>query len=176
MNNEGNDLGRVASPPGSREPDPQAVPAASGFDPSRGPFFFDPARSKLIDYVLGYGGRCRECADNDGICRGSGLPCKPDQARKAVEHVLAALAFYEENPQFVGGTRPSALIEREGVVRWLYATADTARRMFPGEENGFIRRQLVGTLQTNADAIGRGEHRRPPRDSAGRSEAEASPE
>ena len=27
--------GRVPSEPGSREPDPQAVPAASGFDPSR---------------------------------------------------------------------------------------------------------------------------------------------
>lgn len=28
-------MGRVPTEPGSREPDPQAVPAASGFDPSR---------------------------------------------------------------------------------------------------------------------------------------------
>jgi hypothetical protein len=52
-------------------------------------------------------------------------------------------------------------LEREAVSRWLYNTAATAARMFPGEENGTIRRQLVGTLQVNADAISRGEHRKP---------------
>ncbi len=32
------DAGRVATQPGSRKPDPQAVPALTGFDPSRGTF------------------------------------------------------------------------------------------------------------------------------------------
>jgi hypothetical protein len=53
--------------------------------------------------------------------------------------------------------------EREAVIRWLEATAATARRMWPGPENEDIRRHVCGTLMTNADAIRRGEHRQPPR-------------
>jgi hypothetical protein len=49
---------------------------------------FDP-----IDYVMQYGGRCRDCADEDGVCPHSGLPCKTKQARQAVGSVIAAMAY-----------------------------------------------------------------------------------
>lgn len=58
---------------------------------------------KIIDYVLRFGGRCRDCADNNGICENSGLPCEVPVAEKAVEHVLSAIRYgvkhgFIENP------------------------------------------------------------------------------
>jgi hypothetical protein len=47
--------GARPSGPGSREPDPQAVPALSGFDPSRG--------FRILGYATGsYFGKCATCA------------------------------------------------------------------------------------------------------------------
>ena len=45
----------------------------------------------VVNYVLRYGGMCRNCADEDGVCPSSGLPC--ENADKAVEHVLSALNY-----------------------------------------------------------------------------------
>lgn len=47
----------------------------------------------VIDYVLRYGGRCRDCADADGVCLQSGLPCDVDDATRAIHHVLRAINF-----------------------------------------------------------------------------------
>lgn len=44
-----------------------------------------------VDYILRYGSRCRDCADENGICPSSGLPC--GGAEKAVRHVLAAYLY-----------------------------------------------------------------------------------
>lgn len=52
-----------------------------------------PVTDETIMYVLRYGGRCRECADNFGICEGSGLPCQRDEARKAARHVIEAINY-----------------------------------------------------------------------------------
>lgn len=49
----------------------------------------------LIDYVTRYGGRCRDCADERGVCPSSGLPCAG--AEKAVRHVFAAYNYGVEN-------------------------------------------------------------------------------
>lgn len=49
----------------------------------------------LIDYVIRYGGRCRDCADENGVCPSSGLPC--DGAGKAVRHVFDAYNYGVEN-------------------------------------------------------------------------------
>ena len=57
---------------------------------------------ELAAYVVRYGGRCRDCADHDGVCPG-GLPCDPSQARDAVLHVVQAL-----NYGFAHGYLPSA--------------------------------------------------------------------
>jgi len=47
----------------------------------------------VVDYVSRYGGRCRECADHDGTCAMSSLPCKSEDSDKAIRHVLRALNY-----------------------------------------------------------------------------------
>lgn len=58
-----------------------------------------------VNYVLAYGGRCRDCADNAGDCPVSGLPC--DGREKAVRYVVEAIAYGVRNgfiePFEVGG-------------------------------------------------------------------------
>lgn len=60
-----------------------------------------PHSDILIDRIIGYGGRCRECADNDGTCEGSGLPCDVPDARRAIRHVLDAKSYYDQHPEFL---------------------------------------------------------------------------
>lgn len=47
--------------------------------------------SATVSYIARYGGMCRDCADEGGICPSSGLPCA--NSRKAIEHVLNALKY-----------------------------------------------------------------------------------
>lgn len=50
-----------------------------------------PVTKEVVEFCVMYGGRCRECADADGICPHSGLPCaEPD---KAIRHVLNAYNY-----------------------------------------------------------------------------------
>ena len=49
------------------------------------------ARDKLVDFIVQYGGNCRDCADEDGFCPQTGIGC--GQRRKAVEFVLGALEY-----------------------------------------------------------------------------------
>lgn len=51
--------------------------------------------SAHIDYVARSGGRCRDCADESGVCPGSGLPC--GSSRKAIKHVFDALEYGVKN-------------------------------------------------------------------------------
>ena len=44
-----------------------------------------------IDYINRYYSRCRDCADEAGVCPSSGLPC--DGSKKAIQAVLGALAY-----------------------------------------------------------------------------------
>jgi hypothetical protein len=59
----------------------------------------------LVSCILRYGGRCRGCADNFGICEGSALPCDPAEARRAILHVLRAKDYYDQHPEFVEEAR-----------------------------------------------------------------------
>jgi hypothetical protein len=45
---------------------------------------------EIASYVARYGGNCRDCADENGICPSSGMPC---DSRKAISHVLTALDY-----------------------------------------------------------------------------------
>lgn len=47
----------------------------------------------VVDYVMRYGGRCRGCADENGVCPQSGLPCESHQARKAISWVIEAIRY-----------------------------------------------------------------------------------
>lgn len=44
----------------------------------------------VVQYIGRWGGHCRDCADNMGICH-TGLPC--GDGAKAITHVLSALAY-----------------------------------------------------------------------------------
>jgi len=44
-----------------------------------------------LDYVIRYGGRCRECADHFGICPNSGLPCA--ESGRAIKWVIDAINY-----------------------------------------------------------------------------------
>jgi hypothetical protein len=44
-----------------------------------------------LDYVNQFGGNCRDCADNRGVCPNSGLPCA--ESRKAILWVVGAINY-----------------------------------------------------------------------------------
>lgn len=44
-----------------------------------------------ISYINRFGGNCRDCADENGICPSRGLPCA--DSKKAIRFVLEALAY-----------------------------------------------------------------------------------
>ena len=46
---------------------------------------------EVVEYVSRYGGRCRDCADENGVCPSSGLPCA--DPTKAIRHVLNAYHY-----------------------------------------------------------------------------------
>jgi hypothetical protein len=50
-----------------------------------------PLADEAVRYVARYGGRCRDCADESGVCPHSGLPC--EGADKAIRHVIKALNY-----------------------------------------------------------------------------------
>jgi hypothetical protein len=54
-----------------------------------------PVTKEVVDYIARYGGRCHDCADEDGVCPNSGLPC--DGSDKAIRHVLKAYNYGVEN-------------------------------------------------------------------------------
>lgn len=64
----------------------QAAPVAQLSEPPK--LAFDKTH---IDYIHRYGGFCRDCADENGVCPSSGLPC--GGSKKAITHVLEALAY-----------------------------------------------------------------------------------
>lgn len=49
------------------------------------------AREELLRYLIRYGGTCRDCADEDGVCPQTGIGC--GDRRKATEFVLEALEY-----------------------------------------------------------------------------------
>lgn len=51
--------------------------------------------SDVAGYVARWGGNCRDCADENGVCPNTGLPC--GGARKAIEHVIRALQYGVEH-------------------------------------------------------------------------------
>jgi hypothetical protein len=67
----------------------QAIESAIAAPPAQPavPTFTD----EHINYIARYGGLCRDCADENGICPSKGLPCGGSE--KAIRHVLQALTY-----------------------------------------------------------------------------------
>lgn len=69
---------------------PDATGAAQTFD-------------QIVSYVLRYGGKCRDCADVDGICPNTDMPCGFELKTAVIKHTLKALEYgmshgFIENP------------------------------------------------------------------------------
>lgn len=54
--------------------------------------FVEPTEA-VVGYVIRFGGTCRGCADENGICPSAGLPCDSTSARKAARHVIDAINY-----------------------------------------------------------------------------------
>jgi hypothetical protein len=52
-----------------------------------------PTDDETVRYIGRYGGMCRDCADEDGVCPGSGLPCDGNACDRAIRHVIDALNY-----------------------------------------------------------------------------------
>lgn len=52
-----------------------------------------PVDDAMVEYIGQYGGRCRDCADEYGVCPSSGLPCDQPRNTKAIKHVLHAINY-----------------------------------------------------------------------------------
>ena len=81
-----------------REGNPLANPDACYASPIREPEISEPVSDPykfgsddVVRYIARYGGMCRACADEDGICPTSGLPC--ENTDKAIRSVLEALSY-----------------------------------------------------------------------------------
>lgn len=76
-------------------------PLPAGGSPLDGGVGWQEPERDIVGYVARWGGNCRDCADENGVCPNSGLPC--GGARKAIEHVINALQYgvlhgYVSNP------------------------------------------------------------------------------
>lgn len=48
---------------------------------------------ELITYALRYGGPCRGCADEDGTCPTTGIPCDPEVSKRVLRRAFAAWEY-----------------------------------------------------------------------------------
>ncbi|MEK1908196.1 MAG: hypothetical protein AAAB13_20680 [Pseudomonas sp.] len=48
---------------------------------------------EIVGYVSRYGGMCRDCADEFGVCPHSGVPCDTDQRRAVIRKTIEALRY-----------------------------------------------------------------------------------
>lgn len=65
-----------------------------------------------VEYALRFGGMCRDCADQNGTCPRSFLPCEPAEARAAIRWVLAAIEYGERHGYLPGDAGRQALQEQ----------------------------------------------------------------
>lgn len=63
-----------------------ALPCDQVTDP-----FLMLSEAVMLGYAMHYGSRCRDCADEDGICPQTGMPC--DGREEATRFVCGALAY-----------------------------------------------------------------------------------
>lgn len=67
-----------------------------------------PVTDEVVAYIARFGGKCRDCADNNGTCPSTGLSCA--SYNKAIRHVLGAYNYGVEH----GFLKPK-IAERGGI-------------------------------------------------------------
>lgn len=95
----------------------------------------------LVAYIARYGGMCRACADEDGICPSSGLPC--EGAHKAIRHVLTALRYGVSHGYVASPLSPPAPASENAVGaaeaevgRYIYRRIERLMDAKPGTPEG----------------------------------------
>jgi hypothetical protein len=134
---------------------PQAPPAAPSAE--QGEALFTPEH---VAYVTQYGGHCRDCADENGVCPSSGLPCGGSE--KAIRFVFNALSYgvkhkYISSP-FV--TQPAA------PVGWVLVPVEPteemrqagARRKYGWENGGSVISSAYAYFDQTIKRDEQGEH------------------
>ncbi|QIG74561.1 hypothetical protein EVC10_053 [Rhizobium phage RHph_Y25] len=61
---------------------------------------------EIVRYVSRFGGMCRDCADECGVCPHSGAPCNVDQRRAVIRKTIEAHRYGIEHrfiPNIFGG-------------------------------------------------------------------------
>lgn len=81
----------------------------------------------LVSYIGRYGGACRDCADNSGVCPMSGLPCA--DAGDAIRHVLSAINYGVANGYLPDPRTPTPVTEDVGAVGLLAVGDDGVLRL-----------------------------------------------
>lgn len=101
---------------------------------------FVRATEEVVGYVMRYGGMCRDCADENGICPRAGLPCESSPARKAVRHVIEAVNY---------GLRHGYLPRAANKLTWASSTEEVAAAVRQA-----IREEQSSSLATHPEAKG----------------------
>lgn len=110
------------------------------------------AREKLLDFLVAYGGFCRDCADECGICPQTGIGC--GERRKASEFILRALEYGSKHGHTAGYTITSP--EERDAVRGdvLEEAARVAEKRRPATQD-WTHSQICEALNGVAAAIRR---------------------
>ena len=77
---------------------------------------------EIIRYVSRYGGKCRDCADENGVCPHSGAPCDTDQRRAIIAKTIDALRYgigHRFIPNIFAFPSPETNL-REDPIAWLW--------------------------------------------------------
>jgi hypothetical protein len=85
-----------------------------------------------IDYVARFGGMCRDCADEGGVCPGSGLPC--DAPDKAIRSVMEALRYGYAHGYLALSTPPASQEGEGSITSCADTCADRASQLRPETE------------------------------------------
>ncbi len=92
--------------------------------------------SEIINYVGRYGGSCRDCADNDGVCD-RGTPCDPKVFRAAIEHTIKALDYGIKHG-FIENPFTSAVPDVPELVRWKHCEYPNQHKMIEHTDGEYV--------------------------------------
>ncbi|HEY9219576.1 MAG TPA: hypothetical protein VIO94_16125 [Phenylobacterium sp.] len=123
------------SPPA---PEPEDLFAENAKKPEPG-YEAEPVAitDEVVRYIARYGGMCRDCADEDGVCPASGLPCEPDDCDRAIHHVLKALS-YGQRHGYIKAVSPAPVSREEIALGEPHTLAACPPGLFLAEAHGTL--------------------------------------
>lgn len=80
-----------------------------------------------IAYIARWGGNCRDCADENGVCPRSGLPCADSE--RAIKHVLSALDYGAKHGYLLAAQAPAQRAVMQQALDALEVCRDAFQRI-----------------------------------------------